>query len=64
VTNLVVDIGNSSVKASFVIGTTLEEVIRFEGEDVASFIATITENRKPRVIAISSVSDIIEGTIR
>ena len=54
-TNLVVDIGNSSVKASFVIGTTLEEVIRFEGEDVASFIATITENRKPRVIAISSV---------
>ena len=54
-TNLVVDIGNSSVKASFVIGTSLEEVIRFEGEDVASFIATLTKNRKPKVMAISSV---------
>ena len=54
-TNLVVDIGNSSVKASFVIGTSLGEVIRFEGEDVISFIAALTENRKPNVMAISSV---------
>lgn len=57
-TNLVLDIGNSSVKASFVKGANLEEVKRFEGEDIAGFIQELTALRKPNILAISSVREL------
>lgn len=53
--NLLVDIGNSSVKAAFANGFKLDEVLRYEGEDVVSFIAGIVENEQPYSIVISSV---------
>ncbi len=60
-TNLVIDIGNSSVKASFANGMSLEEVVRFDGEDVAGFIWGIANNREIAVIAVSSVRKFAEG---
>ncbi|MDP3437562.1 MAG: type III pantothenate kinase [Bacteroidales bacterium] len=53
--NLLIDIGNSSVKASYAKGSSLEEVIRYEGEDVCGFIAGLAKRRRVEVIAISTV---------
>jgi type III pantothenate kinase len=55
VINLLIDIGNSSVKASYAIGSSLEEVIRYDGEDVLGFIATLAKSREVEVIVISTV---------
>lgn len=53
--NLLVDIGNSSVKASFAQGVNLEDTVRFDGTDVLEFILELAKKRSISVIAISSV---------
>lgn len=53
--NLLIDIGNSSVKASYAKGGLLEEIIRYDGEDVYGFIANLAKRREIDVIAISTV---------
>lgn len=53
--NLLIDIGNSSVKASYAKGSSLEEVIRYEGENLYEFIAGLAKRREVEVIAISTV---------
>ncbi len=53
--NLLIDIGNSSVKASYAKGSSLEEVRRYEGEDLYGFIAGLAKRREVEVIAISTV---------
>ena len=53
--NLLIDIGNSAVKASYARGTVLEEVIRYTGEDVCGFISSLAKRTRVGVIAISSV---------
>jgi len=55
VVNLLVDIGNSSVKASFAQGVSLEDAVRFNGADVLDFILQLAKKRSVSVIAISSV---------
>jgi type III pantothenate kinase len=55
VINLLIDIGNSSVKASYAKGSSLEEVIRYEGENLYEFIAGLAKRREVEVIAISTV---------
>lgn len=55
--NLLIDIGNSSVKASFAQGVNLEEAVRYEGTDVLDFITQLATKRSVAVIAISSVRE-------
>jgi type III pantothenate kinase len=55
VINLLIDIGNTSVKASYAQGTSLEETIRYTGEDVYGFISGLAKQRRPVIIAVSSV---------
>jgi len=55
VTNLLIDIGNTSVKASYANGMKLEEPIRYEGGDLHSFILGLAKQKKVKTIAISSV---------
>lgn len=55
VVNLLIDIGNSSVKASFARGVNLEEAVRYGGTDVLDFIVQLVKKKKVCVIAISSV---------
>jgi type III pantothenate kinase len=55
VTNLLVDIGNSSVKACFADALRLEEPHRYYGNDILEFISALCSNRETGVIAISSV---------
>ncbi len=54
-TNLLIDIGNTSVKASYANGMKLEEPIRYEGGDLHSFILGLAKQKKVKTIAISSV---------
>ncbi|GAB1473718.1 type III pantothenate kinase [Bacteroidota bacterium] len=59
--NLLIDIGNTSAKASFANEVVLEEPVRFEGADVSGFIYDLAVQRRPHVIAISSVRKFEEG---
>ncbi len=53
--NLLIDIGNSAVKASYAKGSSLEDVIRYDGEDVCGFITELAKGRGVNIIAISTV---------
>ena len=57
VVNLLIDIGNSSVKASFAQGVNLEDVVRYEGIDILNFIMELTKKKRVSTIAISSVRE-------
>ena len=56
--NLIVDIGNTAVKAAFTEGLTLGKTFRYQGERVKNFILSLTEREKPEVMVISSVYEI------
>ncbi|MDD6253215.1 MAG: type III pantothenate kinase [Bacteroidales bacterium] len=56
--NLIIDIGNTAVKASFTEGTTLGKTFRYQGERVKNFILSLTAREKPLVMVISSVYEI------
>ncbi len=59
--NLLIDIGNTSVKASYAMGTSLEDTLRYTGDDVYGFISGLAKQRGPDVIAISSVRNYEKG---
>ena len=54
-TNLIIDIGNTALKAAFAQGTVVGAVERYCGEGVLDFILGKTAQQKPAVIAISTV---------
>jgi type III pantothenate kinase len=56
--NLIVEIGNTAVKAAFTEGTTLGKTFRYQGEKAADFILSLTSKVKPDVLAIASVYEI------
>lgn len=56
--NLIIDIGNTAVKASWSEGMTLGKSFRYQGEKVTGFILSVTEKEKPEVMVISSVYEI------
>jgi len=56
--NLIIDIGNTAVKASWSEGMTLGKTFRYQGEKVRSFITSLTEKEKPEIMVISSVYEI------
>ena len=53
--NLIIDIGNTAVKASWSDMMTLGKTFRYQGEKVKDFILSLTEKEKPEVMVISSV---------
>ncbi len=56
--NLLLDIGNSYVKASLCRDVTLGEVIKYEGDDILCFILSFIEKEDISSIVISSVKKI------
>ena len=54
--NLVIDIGNTAVKAAWADGLTLGRTYRYQGERVMDFIISLTEEQKPEIMVLSSVS--------
>lgn len=56
--NLLVDIGNTAVKAAWADGMTLGRSFRYQGEKSVDFILSLTSKKKPEVMVISSVYEI------
>ena len=53
--NLLIDIGNTTLKASWADGMTLGKTFRYQGEKKISFILSQTSKQKPEVMVISNV---------
>jgi len=65
--NLLIDIGNSSVKAAFAKGVELGITHRYFGENLLGFIKGVMSGNRPDIIAISSVrkiDDYLSDTLR
>lgn len=56
--NLIIDIGNTAVKASWSEHMTLGKTFRYQGEKVTDFILSLTAKEKPEVMVVSSVYEI------
>jgi len=56
--NLVVEIGNTALKAAWTEGVTLGKTFRYQGERPIDYIARITQKEKPKVMAVASMADI------
>ena len=53
--NLIVDIGNTALKASWCDGITLGKTYRYQGERMLDYILSMTEKEKPEIMVLSSV---------
>ena len=53
--NLIVDIGNTSLKASWADGITLGKTFRYQGERMTEYILSLMEKDRPDILMISSV---------
>ena len=53
--NLIIDIGNTALKAAWADGMTLGKTFRYQGERMLDFILSITEKNKPNVMILGSV---------
>lgn len=56
--NLVVDIGNTALKAAWADSVILGKTFRYQGEMIMDFISSLTRKNRPETLVISSVSDI------
>ena len=58
--NLLIEIGNTALKAAWSDGMTLGKTFRYQGEKVFDYIDTLLEKEKPEVMVVSSSVDIDE----
>lgn len=56
--NLLVEIGNTALKAAWAEGHTLGKIFRYQGERKTEYIISLTEREKPVVLVVASVYDI------
>jgi len=62
--NLVVEIGNTALKAAWTEGLTLGKTFRYQGERPIDYIISIVEREKPVIMAVASFSDISAADVR
>ena len=53
--NLIIDIGNTALKASWADGITLGKTYRYQGERMLDFILSLTSRSRPDIMVLSSV---------
>ena len=53
--NLIIDIGNTALKAAWADGMTLGKTFRYQGERMLDFILSLTAKEKPEILIMSSV---------
>ena len=56
--NLLVEIGNTAVKAAWAEESVLGKTVRYQGEKVIDFIASLIDKQQPMVMAVVSVREI------
>ena len=62
--NLIVDIGNTALKASWCDGITLGKTYRYQGERMLEFIISMVEKEKPEILVLSSVRNFTAANIQ
>ena len=62
--NLIIDIGNTALKASWCDGMTLGKTFRYQGERMMDFILSLTAKSRPHIMVLSSVRNFSEGNVR
>ncbi|MBO8470184.1 MAG: type III pantothenate kinase [Bacteroidetes bacterium] len=60
--NLIIDIGNTALKAAWSDGMTLGKTFRYQGEKITEFISGLVSRDIPDVMVISTVRDIPKGS--
>jgi len=63
VANLVVDIGNTSLKAAWADGITLGRTFRYQGERMTDFVISLTKGERPDILVVSSVRKLSQNNI-
>ena len=53
--NLIIDIGNTALKAAWADGITLGRTYRYQGERMLEFILSLVDKDRPGTIMLSSV---------
>ena len=53
--NLVIDIGNTALKAAWADGITIGKTFRYQGERMVEFIISLAERNRPEILVLSSV---------
>ncbi len=61
--NLIIDIGNTVLKASWADGITLGKTFRYQGERMLDFILSLTSKSRPETMILSSVRTFSPGTV-
>ena len=56
--NLLVEIGNTALKAAWSEGTVLGKTYRYQGEKKMDFILSITARQRPEVLVVSTVNSV------
>ena len=52
--NLIIDIGNTALKAAWADGITLGRTFRYQGERMTEFILSLIDNERPEIMIVSS----------
>ena len=55
---LLIEIGNTALKAAWADGNLLRKTMRYQGEKIMDYIATLLEKEKPDTLVMASVRDI------
>ena len=61
--NLIIDVGNTTLKAAWCEGITLGKTFRYQGEKMLEFILSLTEKSRPETMVLSSVRHFSEQNI-
>ncbi len=61
--NLIIDIGNTVLKASWADGITLGKTFRYQGERMLDFILSLTSKEKPEIMMLSSVRTFSQNSV-
>ena len=61
--NLLIEIGNTALKAAWSEGVTLGKTFRYQGEKTLDFILSLTRKEKPEVMVVASTLQLSEGDI-
>ena len=62
--NLIVEIGNTALKAAWTEGTTLGRTFRYQGDKRMEYILSLTAKEKPEVMTVASTSEIKDSDIQ
>ena len=60
---LIIDIGNTALKAAWADGITLGRTFRYQGERMKKFILSLTEKQRPEIMVLSSVRRFTERDV-